>query len=104
MRSVRGFHADQTPRQIGEEPGYRIATQRLSHDDFSEAVDAMNLEHILRKVQTYSNDLHDFLLCCSWRSRFHLAWRAGSIPLAPGWQELSSRFAALVGAAMCSAF
>ncbi|WP_287241366.1 hypothetical protein [Mesorhizobium sp.] len=35
MRSVRGFHADQTSRQIGEEAGYCIATQRLSHDDFS---------------------------------------------------------------------
>jgi len=71
MRSVRGFHANQTSRQIGEEVGHRIATQRLSHDDFSETVDAMNLEHILRKIQTYSNDLHDILLRCSWRSRFH---------------------------------
>jgi hypothetical protein len=57
MRSVRGFHADQTSQQISKEAGYRIATQRLSHDDFSEAVDAMNLEYILRKIQTYSNDL-----------------------------------------------
>jgi hypothetical protein len=70
MRSVRGFHADQTSQQISKEAGYRIATQRLSHDDFSEAVDAMNLEYILRKIQTYPNDLHDILLRCSWRSRF----------------------------------
>ncbi|EHK55589.1 hypothetical protein MAXJ12_19523 [Mesorhizobium alhagi CCNWXJ12-2] len=37
------------------------------------AVDAVNLEDILRKIQTYSNDLHDILLRCSWRSRFHRA-------------------------------
>jgi hypothetical protein len=62
MRTVRGFHADQARWQVGKEVGYRIATQRLAHDDFLVAVDAMNLKHVFRKIQTYPNDLHDILL------------------------------------------
>jgi hypothetical protein len=44
-------------RQAGKLP--------LSHNDFPVVVDAMNLEDILRQIQTYPNDLHDILLHCS---------------------------------------
>jgi hypothetical protein len=62
MSSVRGFHADQTSRQIREEVSNAIASQRLSHGDFPVAVDTMNYKNVLRQIQTYSNDLHDILL------------------------------------------
>ncbi|MCA1371503.1 hypothetical protein I6F15_29880 [Bradyrhizobium sp. BRP14] len=44
------------------EAGHGIATQPLSHNDFPVVVDAVNLEDILRQIQTYPNDLHDILL------------------------------------------
>jgi hypothetical protein len=62
VRTVRSLHADQAGRQIGEEAGYHIAMQPLSHNDFLVVVDAVNLEDILRQIQTYPNDLHDILL------------------------------------------
>jgi hypothetical protein len=62
VRPVRSLHADQARRQIGEEAGYRIAPQPLPHNDFPVVVDAVNLEDILRQIQTYPNDLHDILL------------------------------------------
>jgi hypothetical protein len=62
VRSVRSLHADQASGQIGEEASHRIATQPLSHNDFPVVVDAVNLEDILRQIQTYPNDLHGILL------------------------------------------
>jgi hypothetical protein len=50
VRAVRGFHSDQTRRQIGEERRHCGTTQRLSHDDFSVRVDAVNLKDVLRQV------------------------------------------------------
>lgn len=71
MRSVRGFHADIAADWRRSGLPHRNAASFAGR--LFRAVDAVNLEDILRKIQTYSNDLHDILLRCNWRSRFHRA-------------------------------
>jgi hypothetical protein len=47
---------------LAKKTAHRIAAQSFSHGDFPVVVDAVNLEDILRQIQTYPNDLHDILL------------------------------------------
>ena len=50
MCAVRRFHSNQTPRQIGKELSYCIASQRFTRDDFPMTVDAVNFEDVLRQI------------------------------------------------------
>src|SRR5436305_5233708 len=49
----------------------------------------MNLKHVLCQVQANSNDLHDDPPSLQSTSEIRPGRGAGSIPLAPPWQELS---------------
>src|SRR5947207_5689232 len=63
----------------------------------------MNLKHVLCQVQANSNDLHDDPPSLQSTSEIRPGRGAGSIPLAPPWQELSELLQHWSGAVMCPA-
>src|SRR5947207_9767634 len=63
----------------------------------------MNLKHVLCQVQANSNDLHDDPPSLQSMSEIRPGRGAGSIPLAPPWQELSELLQHWSGAVMCPA-
>src|SRR5262249_47392309 len=51
MRAAAGLHADQTPRQLGEERQHLFASELPGNDDLVLSIHAVDLEHLLCKVE-----------------------------------------------------
>src|SRR5262245_28275728 len=51
MRTAAGLHADQTRRQLGEERQHLLASELAGDDDLALRIDAVDLEHLLCKVE-----------------------------------------------------
>src|SRR5262245_26158560 len=51
MRTAARLHADQTRRQLGEERQYLFAPQLPGDDDLALGIDAVDLEHLLCKIE-----------------------------------------------------
>src|SRR5262245_64481382 len=51
MRTAAGLHADQTRRQLGEERQHLLASELPGDDDLARRIDAVDLEHLLCKVE-----------------------------------------------------
>src|SRR5215468_11564155 len=50
MRTAAGLHADQTRRQLGEERQHLLASELPGDHDLALGIDAVDLEHLLCKV------------------------------------------------------
>src|SRR5262245_57222838 len=51
MRTSAGLHADQTRLQLGEERQLLLASELARDDDLALGIDAVDLEHLLCKVE-----------------------------------------------------
>src|SRR5262245_20263815 len=51
MRTAAGLHADQTRRQLGEERQHLLASELPGNDDLALGIHAVDLEHLLCKVE-----------------------------------------------------
>src|SRR5262245_10497721 len=51
MRTAAGLHPDQTRRQLGEERQHLLASELARDDDLALRIDAVDLEHLLCKVE-----------------------------------------------------
>src|SRR5262245_43850284 len=58
VRAGACLHADQTARQLGEEPQHLPAPQLLPHNNIPQLIDAVDLEHVLGEIQTDRANLH----------------------------------------------
>jgi VIT1/CCC1 family predicted Fe2+/Mn2+ transporter len=58
MRAAAGLHAEQTRRQVDEERRHLVSAQLLLHEHLAVLVDSVDLEHVLRQVDTNSRKLH----------------------------------------------
>src|SRR5262249_55038674 len=52
MRTAAGLHADQTRRQLREERQHVLASELPGYDDLALGIDAVDLEHLLCKVES----------------------------------------------------
>src|SRR6185295_17057150 len=52
MRTAAGLHADQTRWQLGEKRQHLLASELPGDDDLALGIDAVDLEHLLCKVDT----------------------------------------------------
>src|SRR5262245_1348044 len=64
MRTAARLHADQTRRQLGEERQYLFAFQLPGDDDLALGFDAVDLEHLLCKIEPDGGN------CCHGRPPF----------------------------------
>src|SRR5262245_46235476 len=58
VRRGARFHANQAWRQPGEELDHLAAAKRLPDDHLLARINAVNLEHVLRKIKTNRGNLH----------------------------------------------
>src|SRR5262249_4138291 len=56
MRTAAGLHADQTRRQLGKERQHLLASELARDDDLALRIDAVDLEHLLCKVEPDSGN------------------------------------------------
>jgi len=52
MRPGARFQTDHTRRQVGEERQHRVPPQPLRHDHLALGINAVNLKHRLRQIET----------------------------------------------------
>ena len=58
MRRGAGLYTDKARRQLVEKGHHLAPPQLLAEDDFASLIDAVNLKHALRNIQTDRANLH----------------------------------------------